>query len=381
MKSLDKIVCKRCILNSNTPAIKFNSEGICNYCELYDIMDAEYPLDEIGKSNLNDLVQKIIKSGKNKRYDCIAGVSGGTDSTYMLYLAKKLGIRVLAVHFDNGWDSELAVDNIKKTLEILGFDLFTYVVDWEEFRDLQLSFLKASTIDSEIPTDLAINAVLYKTASKEGIKYILNGISFRTEGNMPQYWAYGDGKYVKAVQKLFGNKKLISYPNLTIPDMFYYSFLKRIKMIRFLNYFNYSKSEAAATLEHELGWRNYGGHHFESIYTRFFQGYISPVKFNVDRRIVSLSAQVRSGQLTREEAFNKMQLPQYDSKLLNEDKIYIAKKLGISSGEFENILNSPPKTFKEYPNSYSFLKNIQFFLKIASKMKIIPMVFHETKYN
>jgi N-acetyl sugar amidotransferase len=377
----DKIVCNRCILTSDTPSIKFNSEGICNYCELYDIMEAEYPLGEINKINLDNLISKIKKYGKNKPYDCVAGVSGGTDSTYMLHLAKKLDLRVLAVHFDNGWDSELAVSNIKSSLEILGYDLYTYVIDWEEFKDLQLSFLKASTIDSEIPTDLAINGVLYKTALKKGINYILSGISFRTEGNMPQFWAYGDGKYVKSVQKLFGTKKLNSFPNLTIPLIFYYTFIKRIKLIRFLNYFDYSKFEAAKILEKELGWRNYAGHHFESIYTRFYQGYISPVKFNVDRRIVSLSAQVRSGHILREDALKKIQEQHYDPYLLKEDKIYIAKKFGISLREFENLLNLPPKTFRDYPNSYSLLKRTQTVLKIASKMKLIPMVFHETKYN
>ena len=374
------IFCKRCILDSSTPAIEFDGNGICNYCDLYDQMDKEYPLDERKEENLNKLIKEIKGSGINKKYDCIAGVSGGTDSTYILYQSKQLGLRPLAVHLDNGWNSDIAVSNIKNAVGKLGIDLFTCRVDWQEFKDLQISFLKASTIDVEIPTDLAINSVLYQTALREGVKYILTGISFRTEGNMPAAWAYGDGKYIRSIQERFGSRKLETYPNLSMTRFFYYSVIKRIKMCRFLNYFAYSKKEAAKTLEKELGWQNYGGHHFESIYTRFFQRYISPVKFGVDRRNVALSAQVRAAQLTREEAFKKLQEEDYKPDQMQADKEYIAKKLGFTEKEFDQILALPPKTFLDYPTNYHFLKRMQFLIRIASKLKLIPMVYHKTKF-
>ncbi|MFA6980584.1 MAG: N-acetyl sugar amidotransferase [Ignavibacteriaceae bacterium] len=374
----EKRYCIRCILDSTVPGIEFYSNGECSYCKLNDLLEEEYPLDS--SNNINDLIDKIKKSGKGKKYDCIAGISGGTDSTYTLYLAKKFGLRVLAVHFDNGWNTELAVSNINNTLSKLGFDLFTYVVNWEEFKDLQLSFLKASTIDVEIPTDLAINGVLYRVALNEGLKYVLTGISFRTEGNMPQAWGYGDGKYMKSVQKLFGTKKLKTFPNITLLSMIYYNIIRQVKIVRFLNYFDYSKQTAAKILEKELGWRNYSGHHFESIYTRFFQGYISPVKFGVDRRIIALSAQVRSGHLSREEALKKISEKHYSDKEIEADKIYIAKKMGISFEEFENILDSPPRTFHDYKSNYNFLKRFQFVIRFLSRMKLIPMISHKSKY-
>ncbi len=371
--------CNRCILNSTVPGIEFDSKGECNYCKLYDILDEEYPLNNNDK--IAKLISSIKRNGKGKKYDCVAGISGGTDSTYTLYLAKQMGLRVLAVHFDNGWNTELAVANIKNTLSQLGYDLYTYVVNWEEFKDLQLSFLKASTIDVEIPTDLAINGVLYRTALKQKLNYILTGISFRTEGNMPQAWAYADGKYIKSVQKIFGTKKLRTFPNLTLSLMVYFNIFRQIKIIRFLNYFDYSKQAASQILEKELNWKSYSGHHFESIYTRFFQGYISPEKFGVDRRIVALSAQVRAGHITREQALEEIKKKHYSENDINEDKSYIAKKLGLSVQEFEDILDLPKKSFKDYKSNYYLLKRFQFLIRLLSKMKLIPIIAHKSKFN
>lgn len=378
----DKIIlCKRCILDSKTPGIRFNENGICNYCDLFDMMDKQYPLGEEGKKRLNDFIEEVKRTGKRHRYDCIVGVSGGTDSTYTLLMAKKLGLRPLAVHFDNGWNSELSVTNIKNALEKLDVELYTYVVNWEEFKDLQLSFLKASTIDVEIPTDMAINKVFYEVAAKEKIKYVLSGISFRTEGNMPKAWGYGDGKYMKSVQKMFGTKKLQTFPNMTIFDALNYSVIRGIKIIRFLNFFDYSKEKAAALITRELGWQDHGGHHFESIYTRFFQRYISPVKFGVDRRKVSFSAQVRAGQMTREQALEKLNTEDYGKQMVEDDKNYIARKLGLSSEQFEEILARPPKRFLDYPTNYPMLKRMQWAVRIASQLKLIPLVYHETKFS
>jgi len=197
-------ICSRCILGTTVPDIRFDEKGVCNYCKIHDKFEEKYPLNENGKEKLRELINKIKLKGKNKKYDCVVGISGGTDSTYCLYLIKKMGLRPLAVHLDNGWDSQIAVDNMKKAVEKLGVDLKTIKVDWEEFRDLQISFLKASVPDAEIPTDIAIYSILYRVAAELGVHFVLNGHSFRTEGTAPISWTYMDGKYLESVHKRFG---------------------------------------------------------------------------------------------------------------------------------------------------------------------------------
>ena len=205
-------ICSRCILDNSIKDLTFDDNGECNYCKIHDELDKEYPLNEIGNAKFNSIINDIKKSGKDKDYDCIVGVSGGRDSTFALYSSIKMGLKPLAVHFDNGWNSDLAVTNIKNTLEILNVDLYTYVVDWEEFKDLQISFLKVSTSDAEIPTDMGLTGALYWAADKFNLKYLITGNSFRTEGFAPISWTYLDGRYIRSVQKIFGSKKLKTYP-------------------------------------------------------------------------------------------------------------------------------------------------------------------------
>lgn len=226
-----KKICSRCILDTTVPEIKFDENGVCNYCKLHDRLEEKYTLNEEGQRKLNGLVEEIKSDGKGKKYDCIVGVSGGTDSTYTLYVVKKMVLRPLAVHLDNGWNSEIAVRNIKNAVAKLGVDLHTIVLDWEEFKDIQLSFLKASVPDAEIPTDIAILGALFKAAADEKIRYVINGHSFRTEGNSPIGWSYMDGRYVKSVQKIFGSKKLKTFTNVTIFDLLYYLILKRVRFV------------------------------------------------------------------------------------------------------------------------------------------------------
>ena len=223
-------ICVRCVADETIPGIYFDENGVCNYCHIHDAMEQEYPQGKKAQKELKALVRRIKLSGKGRKYDCIVGVSGGRDSTYLLYVAVKLGLRPLAVHFDNGWNSALAVTNIKNILTKLKVDLETLVVDWAEFKDLQRSFLLASVSDAEIPTDVGIFGTLHRVAAKEGIKYILNGHSFRTEGVMPIGWTYMDGRYIKSVQKQFGTQKLKTFPNFNLWDMFYYTFIRKIKM-------------------------------------------------------------------------------------------------------------------------------------------------------
>lgn len=347
-------------MDSSDPGLRLDNDGECQYCRLHDDLEVQYPLGDRGNDMLMEQIAQMKAAGRGKRYDCIIGVSGGTDSTYQLHLAKEHGLRALAVHFDNGWNSDIAVSNIEHVTKTLGFDLQTYVVDWQEFKDLQLSFLKASTPDSEIPTDLAIQKVLYKVAADENVRYVLNGHSFRTEGKVPIAWSYGDGRYLKAVQKQFGTVKLKSFPNYTIKDLFYYTYIKRIKQVRLLYYVPYDKEKIKTFLTKKYGWKDYGGHHYESVYTRFYQGYILPEKFGIDKRMREYSALIRSLQMSKEEAKRRLHNePPMPPEQAASDKAYVIKKFEISPEEFEAIMSLPHKRFEDYPNYYNIIKRFR----------------------
>ncbi len=365
-------ICTRCIMDTTDPQIKFGKNGICNHCRgYYERARKDLHYDETGKTELKRLVNEIKENGKNNKYDCLIGVSGGTDSTFLLYMLKKLDLRPIAVHLDNGWDQELSVKNIEMVVKKLNIDLYTYVLEWEEFKDLQLSFLKSSIANAEIPTDHAIISSLYKKAAEENIKYIISGGNIVTEAIMPDSWMYDakDWKIIKSIHQKFGKFILKTFPHLTLFDYFYYTFIRKIKYIPLLNYIKYSKKEATQVLEKELGWKNYGLKHYESIYTRFFQGYILPKKFNIDKRKAHLSTLICSGQIKREGALEEMKNDPYPSEIMmKEDKEYIIKKLGINQEDFEEIMRGPIKTYKDYPNdSYIFSQN-SFFMKFARRI-------------
>jgi N-acetyl sugar amidotransferase len=339
----------------SNPEITFDENGICNYVQEYERMALmRIPPEGEGMKRLEELIKKIKASGKGKDYDCVIGVSGGVDSSYLAYLAKKWGLRPLAIHLDNGWNSELAVDNIERILNKIGVDLYTHVLDWEEFRDIQLSFLKASTPDGEIPTDHAITAILYKMAAKHGIKYIVSGTNVKTEGIMPSPWSDGhlDSTYILGVQKKFGTQKIKTYPFLSVFSYFYFILFKRIKKVSPLDFIDFNKEEAIGFLKSELGWREYGGKHYESIYTRFFQGFILLKKFGIDKRKAHLSTTICSGLVSREDAVEELKKNPYPSEgLLKEDTQYVLKKLGLSETDFQNILTTEPKKYTDYTNN------------------------------
>lgn len=349
-------ICTRCVMDTTDPDIVFDENGVCNHCRRAETLlkKPPYSLSPLEKKNkLIELVNEIKKSSRGKRYDCIIGVSGGVDSTYAAYTVVKAGLKPLAVHLDNGWNSELSVKNIENITKKLGIDLFTYVIDWEEFRDLQLSFLKASTPDAEIPTDHAIVSILYKIAEKEKVKYILGGTNLGTESILPHAWSYGhsDWKYIRNIHALYGTKKLSSFPHKSFFQIFIDTRLRKIKWIHLLNYIDYVKKDAIKIIEKELEWRDYGGKHYESIYTRFFQGYILPVKFNFDKRRAHLSSLIMSGQISRKQALDELKFEPYpDKDLLNEDMEYFLNKFGISEKEFKGIMERPIKTFWDYPS-------------------------------
>jgi N-acetyl sugar amidotransferase len=361
--------CKRCIMDTSDPDIRFDAAGICHHCHAYDeqVHTRVVSGGEAQRAR-DELASQIRKAGTDKPYDCIIGVSGGVDSTYVAYAAKKiLGLRPLAVHLDNGWDSELAVKNIQQVLDKLGIELFTEVLDWDEFRDLQLAFLRASTPDSEIPTDHAIVSVLYQQARRHGVKYILSGCNVRTESHLPPAWSRGhsDWRYIQAIQKQFGTRPLKTFPHRNMFNLVWDA--RTVRWVDILNYLDYRKVDALKLLQEELGWQYYGGKHYESIYTRFYQGYILPTKFGFDKRKMHLSSLICSGEITRDEALAELQKPPYPDELQAADKEYVAKKLGITDEEFERIMCAPPKHFEDYP-SYENSKLVQVLRKVRARV-------------
>lgn len=375
--STERSICSRCVLDTSVPDIRFDMNGQCNYCVAHDRLDALYPTDSRGQTVLRESVARLKASGANRRYDCVVGLSGGTDSTYLLYWAKQVGLRPLAVHFDNGWNSAVAVRNIELATKKLDVDLFTYVVDWQEFRELQVAFLRASTPDAEGPSDMALRAALYRVAAREDISAILVGVSFRTEGKVPIRWSYIDGRYITSVAKQYGLKKFHTYPNFTIADYLYFGLFKRITQIRPLWYMPYSKRDARALLTRELGWTYYGGHHFESIYTRFNQGVYLRRKFGIDKRRVEFSAQVRSAEMKREDALTALAQEPYPIEQQQEDCEYVRKKLRLSDAEFDAIMSAPRRSFSEYKTYFDLLKRHRWAAAAFFKMvyKSPPQIF------
>ena len=364
-------VCAKCIMDTTDPEIKFDENGVCNHCRRYEERaQRELHNDEAGQEKLQQLVNEIKKKGKNREYDCIIGLSGGMDSTMVAYTIRRLGLRPLAVHLDNGWDSELAISNMKKTVKALNIDLYTYESDWEEFKNLQLSFLKASVPNAEIPSDHAIVASLYQMAAKNGIRYILTRSNIVTQGMpRPLGWGYDplDLRYIKSIHKKFGENKLRSFPRLSLFGLIYYLFLKRIKSIPILNYIPYNKGDTIQFFKKELDWKCYGGKHYESIYTRFYQGYILPRKFNIDKRKAHLSTLICSGQITRKEALKEIQKDLYTEEDLKKDKEYVLKKLELTNEEFEKIMNLPIKSHFHYKSDIKWSTFLRFIRRIFKK--------------
>lgn len=368
--------CNRCIMNATAdPDIEIDVEGVCNHCRRYDaLLPVRVLKGAEGEAAINRIVEAMKRRGRGRDYDCVIGVSGGVDSTYVAYLTKKYGLRPLAVHLDNGWNSELAVRNIERTMQTLGIDLHTEVLDWDEFRSLQLAFLKASTADMEIPTDHAIVSLLWREAIKYDIKYIISGMNFATESTYVQSWSYGhwDWRYIKSVNAVHGNRRLKTFPHFTYPYLFYVHVMRAIRSVSILNYIDFNKSEAMKVLENELGWQYYGGKHYESIYTRFVQGYILPVKFGVDKRYGHLSDLIRAGQLTKEMAIEEMKKPAYPPELFKKDHDFVLKKFGLTAAEFHEIMETPPRTFRAYGNSHGLGVLLRRIITAARKVGLYP---------
>jgi len=354
MKERPYQVCTHCIMDTSDPEIVFDKKGRCNHCREYLEKQQKLPATIVEKKmELDHIITKIKNEAKGKEYDCISGVSGGVDSTYLTYMLKQLGLKVLVVHLDNGWNSELAVKNIENIVTRLGFDLYTRVLNWEEFRRLQIAYLKSSVLDLEALSDHAIFATLMEQASKNNIKYIINGSNLATEGILPLSWRYDrkltDAINIKSIFKQFDGGKLKDFPLLSIQRFAYYSKIKKIRIVNLLDYLDFNKEKAKKTITEQLGWRDYGGKHYESIITRFYQGYILPKKFGIDKRRAHLSTLVAAGQLTRDVAMEKMKESSIEPEILKQDLEYVPKKLGVSKEEFETMLALPPKSHDDYP--------------------------------
>lgn len=351
------------------PNISFDENGVSNYFKEYKEAESKYVFKgAAGETEVQKIVSAIKESGKGKKYDCITGVSGGVDSTYLALTAKKLGLRPLIVHFDNGWNSELAVKNIENIIGKLGFDLYTLVVDWEEFKDIQLSYLKASVVDIEAITDHAILGTLYKLAAENGIKYILSGSNIVTEQVLPSNWIWnkGDSKNIKAIHAKYGKVPLKSYPFFSSRDFLYFKKVKGIESISLLNYMPYNKAEVKKTIIQELEWRDYGGKHYESVFTRFYQGYILPVKFGIDKRKAHLSTLIFSGQITKDQALEELQQPIYEATQLQSDLDFVMKKFNLSASAFDEMIALKRHEHREFDyekgtfwDKYPFLKPVQ----------------------
>ena len=345
--------CNRCVMDTTDLEITFDANGYCNHCIEFFRKRPKFTYQ--GKESdeaLEKIIKQIKRDGRGKEYDCIIGLSGGIDSSYTIYVAKQKGLRILAVHMDNGWDSKEAVTNVKNIVNKLGIDYESYVIDWEEFKDLQLSFLKASVPEAETPTDMLILSALHYFAAKYNVKYIIGGGNFVTEGILPKSWQYDakDLKYFNHIQKTFGGKRLKKISTFGVKTEMYYKLIKNIRMVYLLRYVPFTKAEAMKILKENLDWKPYGGKHHESIYTKFVQSYYLYEKFQIDYRRSTLSSEICSGESNYDDAIEQLKSKPYDLVGIEEQKQYISKKLDVPADEFERILRLPPKWYWDYPN-------------------------------
>ncbi len=365
----DLRLCVRCVMDTSDPQIEFDENGICNHCR-----EAEAALDRLSKDKgpetLARMVDEIRHAGSGKPYDCIIGLSGGADSSFLTYEMKRLGLRPLVIHLDNGWDSELAVKNIENIVRKLELDLYTHVVDWKEFRDIQLSYFAASVIDIEMITDHAIVALAYEQALKNGVRYILTGVNTATESILPSAWVHPktDLRNLRAIHKTFGVVPLKTLPTASTLRIRYLQRFRGIHSINLLDLIDYDKAAAMRTLEEEVGWTNYGGKHHESMFTRFYQQCILPVKFGVDKRRAHLSSLICAGQISRDDALRELATSPVDSSTLEADKTYVAKKLGKSVEWMDQYLAQPSRSHYEFASDQTYLKGLS-KIKQAIKRK------------
>lgn len=371
-------ICTRCVMDSSDPEIVFDAKGCCNHCTTAIMrLEQSYLPDARGQRKLETMLEKIRQDGKGKPYDCLIGISGGIDSSWLTYKSKEWGLRPLIFHVDAGWNSEIAQQNIEQLLKHLNYTLYTHVVDWEEMRDLQRAYLESSLANQDVPQDHVFFAVLFQKAAELGIKYWLSGSNLVSESILPQAWGYTamDSRQLKAVHKQFGKVPLRTYKTLSFFE--YCKFYNEIplfpsvKALTPLNWMDYSPEKARDVLAREVGWKYYGRKHSESRFTKFFQNYYLPEKFGYDKRRAHLSSLIAAGEITREQALETLKEPLYDQAELQSDREFFLKKLGYSEDEWNRVFSLPNKSFRDYPNWSNFLAMGRKVKRILRKMNLL----------
>ena len=373
-KQANSRICSRCIYDQSVNAINFDDQGGCCYCRRIDDLIQEYGTgSHKGEQQLAKIINEIKRLGVGKKYDCVIGVSGGTDSSYLVYLAKHWGLRPLAVHYDNTWNTAIATQNIGIVLRALNVDLYTHVVDNKESDDIFRAFFLAGVAEIEAATDLALAETMYRAAAKYGIKYILEGHSFVAEGITPLGRNYFDGRYIRSIHRMFGRLPMKTYPLMTFCRFIWWSCFARIRKARPFWYIDYKKEDARKFLEKEYNWKYYGGHHLENRMTAFFHGIYAPQKFRVDFRNNTLSAQVRNGDISHKAAWSE-----YNSPPLIEDGLanYFKKRLDLNDQQYDTIMKAKPKNWTEYPTYKLLFEGLRPLFLYLAKVNLVPMSFY-----
>jgi imidazole glycerol phosphate synthase subunit HisF len=369
-------MCARCIITSDVPRAGLGESDTCYYCGLHDSLDAQYPIGPESLAALTSFAERIKRDARanGSPYDCILGVSGGTDSSFLAHTLVGLGVKPLAVHFDNTWNSPIATGNIYAVLDKLGVDLETYVVDNSEYDDIYRSFMLAGVKDLEAPTDIGFMGVLYRAAEKHKIKHIVEGHSFRTEGVSPMGWLYMDGGYIEDVHRQYGRVPMKTYPNMAFGDFLRWSTWNAIERTRPLYWLDYQKEDAKTFLAETYGWKWYGGHHLDNRFTAFYHTYFLPKRWGINFRQIELSALVRSGQLARDTAIEQFLAPrQGDAEII----AMVKKRLGFSDDEFDAVMALPKRNYREFATYKQRFERLRPLFWLLWKMNRVPKSFYE----
>jgi len=366
-------------MDNTVPGIRFDTDGVCSYCRIQERLEHMFPMGEEGRHILENIADKIRRSGKGRPYDCVVGVSGGRDTSYCLYYAKeKMGLRPLAVHFDNGWDSDVAKTNLARVCSGLDVDLHTIIMDWPDSRELTNCTIRACVPYIDLTDDIGIASALYRTAAKEGVRYILLSHSFREEGITPLAWNYMDARYTRSLIRRFAKTELKHFQNTDIHHFLYWILVKRISVVNITNYYNDVGEHVEKMLQERFGWVDTGQHHMDNeLFALVY--YYARHKFGFDWRIVELSAKVRSGVLTREQGEAALkETPYFENEELVD---YCLKKQGMSREEFTAILNAPNKYFTDYPSYYSLLRRFRLVFKALCRLHVLPAHAYEKYFE
>jgi N-acetyl sugar amidotransferase len=372
-------ICTKGVWDESVPGISFDAKGASNYSRIFERMLHDFPRGEKGLEDWKQLVTEIKRRRGKRKYDCLIGVSGGTDSSYLLHVCKEYGLNPLAVYLDNGWASNVSLENIEKMTRALNVDLQTFVIDYTEVKAVLRAYLKAGLPWADGPTDLAIKALLYKKAAKLNLKHVLVGHDFRSEGFQPNEWTYSDAKQLRYLTRRFEGRRLKKYPTLSIWEFGFLSFVRGIKLVRPFFYLEYNKEDAKKFLSAKYGWKDYGGHHHENVFTKFIITYWLYEKFGIDKRKITLSGQVMSGHVSRESAMEAISRKPYEDRQLADDLAYVLKKLEVTEETFRKWFISPNHLFSDYPSYYPLYE--RFRKTIFGAMKHFlpnkPLMFYQ----